>query len=69
MTVAELMEMLKAYDPDTTVMVAGYEGGFSKVKYTKYRRMVYDPNPYCGDYEDGLYTDKHGDTIPVVVIV
>ena len=35
MTVAELMERLKAFDPNLPVVVAGYEGGFNDLSYVE----------------------------------
>lgn len=52
MTVAELIEALKAYPPDTPVLVDGYEGGYCRP--TVVTEDIY-PTPgaawYCGDFD------------------
>jgi hypothetical protein len=54
MNVSELIEELKKYDPNTIVVVRGYEDGCNEIKEvspTKVRPYP-DPTWYYGEYED-----------------
>ena len=54
MTVAELMERLKAFDPDLPVVVAGYEEGYNDLSSVAPVRMLpeADTRWYCGAHQD-----------------
>ncbi|NNJ84276.1 MAG: hypothetical protein HKP13_04955 [Gammaproteobacteria bacterium] len=60
MTVTELMEHLKAFDPNLPVVVAGYEGGFNDVSFVAPARMFPEANTewYYGAHEEALPGDE-----------
>lgn len=54
MTVAELIERLKGFDPGMSVVVAGYEGGYNDLSSVVLVRMVPEADTcwYCGAHEE-----------------
>jgi len=70
MTVDELIEMLKNYPADMTVLTLGYEGGFNDIAlYTDY--IVFNFNDkdkwYYGPHECVKYTDNDTGTKCVII--
>jgi hypothetical protein len=64
MTVKELIEYLSKENPDTEVVVSGYESGFDSINtiFKKHVREVSDKNWY-----DGYYEQSQGDGGKVVL--
>ena len=60
MTVAELMERLKAFDPGLPVVVAGYEEGYNDLSSVAPVRMLpeADTRWYCGAHGDADSNDE-----------
>ena len=54
MTIQELIQKLSQYDPNTRVIVRGYEDGFNDVNYTEQRKIVlnYHSEWYYGSHQD-----------------
>jgi len=63
MKVKELIEKLQTLDPETMVVVSGYEGGFHEVTTTEIVKIALNVNTsrYYGEHEEignGDYYDK-----------
>lgn len=58
MTVAELIEALSAYPPETRVLVEGYEGGFDELRFRD-PFWLYDsgPDQWMGRYSESITDD------------
>ena len=59
--IAQLERLRDEVGGDTAVLVAGYEGGYDHVSGLNQNNFVYDPHPYCGDYETASYSDANQD--------
>ena len=59
MTVAELIQQLKTFSPDTKIVIRGYEDGYNDI--SKLRSVKIKPNEnadwYLGEYEDSKDAD------------
>lgn len=68
MTVAELIERLKQFDPSQMVMVNGYEGGLKDVKFVGDARVRLNVNTerYYGPHE-ASYEDENHDVVAVTI--
>ena len=63
-TVSDLIEILRAFPPDTPVLTSGYENGYENIQQPALRELVHKPdNPYYdgefqlagdGDCDNGL---------------
>lgn len=64
MTVAELMERLKEFDPNLPVVVAGYEEGYNDLSSVAPVRMIpeADTRWYCGAHADADTGDEEAVT-------
>lgn len=60
-TVGELIDRLKKFDPDTKVMVNGYEGGYDTVTHLEVKKVVlnYYDEWYYGKHEDAETINKN----------
>jgi hypothetical protein len=59
MTISELMQKLKTLDPETKIVIRGYEDGYNDiltVRTVKIKPIV-DAYWYLGEYEDSKDTD------------
>lgn len=73
MTVKELIEQLKDYDPNVELFVRGYEGGWDRVESTFQAEMVLDVNKkwYYGSHEvlvDGQEKPKNKKVVKGVIL-
>ena len=70
MTVGELIERLKEFDPEDAILVDGYEEGYDDVK--KFKKIFYRPSKrgamysWIGDFEEGREDDE--DTAPGIIL-
>jgi hypothetical protein len=66
MTVNELIEQLKSYPGDMTVLTLGYEGGYDDIS-VKLKDIVFDYNNkdtwYMGRHEDAKMVQSHVDDL------
>lgn len=68
-TVKEVIEILKAYDPDLPVMTDGYEGGYESYFEVNTLDVYYSgPDSYMGDYSDAIGAHEGSEIIKVVAI-
>lgn len=64
-TVAQLIEALKAFPPETRVIVEGYEGGFDNVATPKLQEIAHKGRTaYCGEFADASFYRSTGDEGP-----
>lgn len=68
MLASTLIKALEKLDPDTLVLVSGYEGGFESDFTVKLKKVYKHKTDYFGDYEDAEYRDSE-ETEPVVSAV
>jgi hypothetical protein len=70
MTVSELIEQLKSYPGDMTVLTLGYEGGYNDVSL-KTDEIVFNVNDkdkwYYGPHECVKYTDRDTGTKCLII--
>lgn len=59
MTVAELIDALKQFDPELPVLVRGYEFGSHELGAELVRSTTYDPRQWCDDEDDPCYGGPH----------
>lgn len=73
MTAKELIELLKTYDPETMVMMLGYEGGYNDVTDVKNDDVIlnYHTEWYYGNHESSSLTNGEVDkeTIKAIIIL
>lgn len=52
-TAADLIQMLLAYDPETVILIPGYEGGFKPIHTVKKETLLKDVNKewYYGQHD------------------
>ena len=60
MTVAQLIKQLEQHDPDTKVVVRGYEDGFNAI--TQLKTHILKPHPEVTDYY-GEFIDVEAEDI------
>lgn len=72
MTAKELIELLKTYDPETPVMVNGYEGGYSDIMDVKPDDVILDYNTewYYGSHESSaIVRSGITDSVKAIIIL
>lgn len=72
MTVQELIEILKTYEPETPVMISGYEGGYSDITDIKNDDVIlnYYTEWYYGSHESNhLVREKEDKEIVKAIII
>ena len=51
MTAGELIKVLSQFNPDTRVIVDGYEDGYDDIASFGLARIRLQPSAYCGRYQ------------------
>jgi hypothetical protein len=72
MNIKELIEKLKQFDPETLVVVNGYEGGADNINSIEKTTIILRPSGYDGEYSfyDSEYdSEYHKDDIPIKAIL
>lgn len=67
MTVAQLIDALKMFDPDDIVLVDGYEGGLCDVEKSNVYKAKFNKNINTGHWDGPHNEDENGEFYGVVI--